>query len=128
MQYRPHEGLQGTGRSRVVPNFTAHDGDGHTDFQEFVAGTDPTNALSQLRILLLALDGSNVNIGWRTAGGHTNILQSATPATGDFATNSFTDLSPPLEIAGSGDALTNYIDTGGATNGPTRYYRVRTVP
>ena len=104
------------------------DGDGHNNLEEFNAGTDPTNSLSQLRILSLALDGDNVNIGWRSAGGHTNIVQSAAPPTGDYTTNAFTDLSGPIAITGSGDVLTNFVDNGGATNEPTRYYRVRIVP
>jgi hypothetical protein len=32
----------------------------------------------------------------------------------------FADLSLPLIITGSGDALTNYLDAGGATNAPLR--------
>jgi hypothetical protein len=120
--------LQYFGSTATTTGTADHDGDGYTDLQEFIAGTDPTNALSQLRILSLTLDDTNVNVGWRTAAGHTNIIQSATPPTGDFATNAFTDLSPPLAITGSGDVLTNYMDTGGATNQPSRFYRIRTVP
>jgi len=43
-------------------------------------------------------------------------------------TTSFVDLSPFIIIPGSGDVTTNYLDTGGATNGLSRYYRVRLVP
>jgi hypothetical protein len=31
-------------------------------------------------------------------------------------------------IGGSGDTSTNYVDVGGATNAPSRFYRVRLVP
>jgi len=31
-------------------------------------------------------------------------------------------------MAGSGDVTTNYVDGGGATNKPSRYYRIRLVP
>jgi hypothetical protein len=38
------------------------------------------------------------------------------------------DISAPIIIPGTGDATTNYVDSGGATNTPSRYYRVRLVP
>ena len=99
------------------------DGDGHTDLQEFRAGTNPTNALSQLRIRSFTFDSTNVLISWQTAGDRTNIVQTA-----PSLTNAFTDVSPPLIIAGSGDTLASYLDPGGATLGPPRFYRIRTVP
>ena len=105
-----------------------HDGDGQTDFQEFLVGTDPTSGQSQFRVVSLTSDGADINIEWQTAGGHTNIVQVAAPPAGDYDTNAFTDLSPPLTMAGTGDVLTNFVDTGGATNEPSRFYRVRTVP
>jgi hypothetical protein len=43
-------------------------------------------------------------------------------------TTNFTDISSPIIISGSGDATTNYVDSGGATNSPSRYYRIRLVP
>ena len=48
---------------------------------------------------------------------------------GSYDTNSFVDIAGSLTvIAGSGDTSTNYVDVGGATNAPSRYYRVRLVP
>lgn len=88
-------------------------GDGHSDLQEFRAGTDPTNALSQLRIHSLTFEGTNVLIAWQTAGGHTNVVQTAPDLT-----NTFTDLSPPLLIPGNGDTFADYFDSGGATMPP----------
>jgi len=133
-QFRPNEDtdadgladdweLRYFGTTAAVNGTADADGDGHTDLQEFVAGTDPTNALSQLRIQSIAQDGDNIQVDWRTAGGHTNVVQTAATVT-----NVFTDLSLPLAITGSGDTLTNYLDAGGATNGPGRFYRVRTLP
>jgi hypothetical protein len=37
-------------------------------------------------------------------------------------------ISGPIIRQGTGDMTTNYLDTGGATNGPSRFYRVRLVP
>jgi hypothetical protein len=48
-------------------------------------------------------------------------------AGGNYTTN-FADISSPIIIPGVGDVTTNYTDTGGATNQPSRYYRVRVVP
>ena len=36
--------------------------------------------------------------------------------------------SGPIAIPGSGDTVTNYLDAGGATNVPSRYYRIRLGP
>jgi hypothetical protein len=66
-----------------------------------------------------------VLVTWATAGGETNVVQAtAGLPDGSYSTN-FIDLSPFIIIPGSGDAITNYLDSGGATNVPGRYYRVR---
>ncbi len=133
-EFRPNEDTDADGLAddwelryfgtTVASNGTGDtDGDGHTDSQEFLTGTDPTNAGSQLRIESLTLESEGVLIGWRTAGGHTNIVQS----TPDM-TNTFTDLSESIVIPGSGDTQSNYFDVGGATNDPARFYRIRTAP
>jgi hypothetical protein len=133
-QFRPDEDTDGDGlpdnwelryfgTTAATSGATDTDGDGHTDVQEFVAGTDPTNAVSQLRILSLTPDGDDVRVGWQTTGGHTNIVQTTLELT-----NTFIDLSTPIAIPGSGDTQTNYLDPGGATNNPTRFYRIRSAP
>jgi hypothetical protein len=67
-------------------------------------------------------------IVWKTAGLRTNTVQATTGnANGSYSTN-FVDISAPIIIPGNGDATTNYTDSGGATNSPSRYYRVRLVP
>jgi len=53
-------------------------------------------------------------------------LQQQFPG-GDYS-NNFADISGPIIINGNGDAITNYLDGGAATNGPSRYYRIRLVP
>ena len=47
---------------------------------------------------------------------------------GGSASNSFTDLSPVVVPLGNYLASTNYLDVGGATNMPAKYYRVRLGP
>ena len=62
---------------------------------------------------------------WTTQGGTTNRVQVASDMAGGSDSNNFTSLSPPITPAGSYLASTNYLDIGGATNMPARYYRVR---
>jgi hypothetical protein len=111
------------GSTAITDGHADADGDGRSDLDEFRSGTNPIDALSQFRIRSLSLDATNVLIGWQTGGGRTNIVQAASNLTGVF-----TDLSPPLVIPGSGDVLTSYLDHGGGTNSPARFYRVRTEP
>ena len=103
-------------------------GKGMSNTNQFLAGINPTNPASAFRIISAAQQGSDVSIIWTTAGAHTNAVQAtAGDGNGGYATN-FADISGPVIIAGSGDATNNYTDTGGATNNPSRYYRVRLVP
>ena len=104
------------------------DGDGQNNLAEFLAGTNPTNSASGLHITSVTQSGNNVVITWSTAGGASNVVQvTAGDGSGGYATN-FTDLSGIIVITGSGDTTTNYTDVGGATNSPSRYYRVRLAP
>ena len=109
-----------------------YDGDGVSNTNEFLAGTNPANPASLFRIMSALpqiTQSNNMVITWTTAGGHTNAVQStAGAANGSYATNNFADISGPIIISGSGDTTTNYVDVGGATNKPARYYRVRLVP
>jgi hypothetical protein len=104
------------------------DGDGLSNLQELLAGTDPTNSASAFRILSLSPEGDDLRIIWATAGGRTNEVQAtAGDADGGYPTN-FIDISGLIIILGNGDATTNCLDIGGATNAPARFYRVRLVP
>ena len=103
-------------------------GKGMSNTNQFLAGLNPTNPASALRIISAVQQGSDVLVTWTTAGAHTNAVQATTgDGNGGYATN-FIDLSGPIIIPGSGDATNNYTDVGGVTNGPSRYYRVRLVP
>jgi hypothetical protein len=83
---------------------------------------------SVLRMVAIALETNNVRLTWTTAGGESYALQTnAPPANGSYS-NNFADFSPVMTAPGRAVSTTNYVDTGGATNGPARYYRVRLVP
>jgi hypothetical protein len=89
-----------------------------------------TNLVSPLPFSITAINqvGNNVRISWQTTGGVTNIVQFANGGPdGSYNTN-FVDLAPQLIITGVGLTSTNFLDLGGATNKPARYYRVRLVP
>ncbi len=79
------------------------------------------------RITSITTQTNDVRVTWPTVGGRTNVVQATTGTAGSYS-NNFVDISPII-IGGGGD-LTNatYLDTGGATNFPTRFYRVRLVP
>lgn len=104
------------------------DGDGMSNTNEFLAGTSPTNSLSGLRIISAVRQTTDVVIVWTTAGGVTNAVQATAGSANGSYTNNFVDISDPIMIQGSGEVTTNYTDTGGATNSPARYYRIRLVP
>jgi PKD repeat protein len=111
------------------------DGDGQNNMAEFLSGTNPTNAASALRIVSIVALGTNTWITWATTGGQTNVVQAGA---GDVDnnnpayTNQFYDMSGPIVIPGSGDAVTNFLDDGSwwgdYSNWPARYYRIRTGP
>ena len=102
------------------------DGDGKSNLQEFLAGTDPTNSASALRITSIARAGTNVLVTWTMGSGKTNALQAtAGVGNGSYATNNFSDIFIVTNTIGP---VTNYLDIGAATNFPSRYYRVRVVP
>jgi len=90
---------------------------------EFLAGTNPTNSISSLRITSLTVTGENVAVSWTTVGGKGYIVQTNSAAGGAFA-----DFSPVIVAPGTGEGMTNYLDLKGRTNGPLRFYRVRLAP
>jgi PKD repeat protein len=103
-------------------------GKGISNTNQFLAGLNPTNPASLFRIISVAPQGSNVVITWTAAGAHTNAVQvMGGGAAGAYGTN-FTDISGSIILQGSGGVTTNYVDGGGATYVPSRYYRIRLVP
>jgi hypothetical protein len=102
------------------------DGDGMTNWQEFLAGTDPTSAASVFRTTTVAVQGRDLVLSWRAGGGRTNVVQVAEGSSpGGFV---FHDLSAPLVLPPGGDVVTNFVDAGAATNAMPRYYRIRLAP
>jgi hypothetical protein len=104
------------------------DGDGASNADEFRAGTLPNNANSVFRIVSLQRETGNVRITWNTVGGKSYRVQTNAPAVNGSLTNNFADLGPLISVSGVGESTTNFLDNGGFTNVPARYYRLRLGP
>jgi hypothetical protein len=105
--------------------FSSPDGDGLSNLQEYLAGTDPTNGASLFGITSITQISTNILVTWQTGPGRTNALERTAGAAGSFATNAFTAI---FTVTNTVSTATNYLDVGAATNAPAFYYRVRLVP
>jgi hypothetical protein len=97
------------------------DGDGMSNLQEYLAGTDPTDPQSNFRITNISTVGNDISVTWTTGPNKTNQLErSSSPATNAswFGVGMLT--------IGTGSPVTQ-TDVGAATNPPT-FYRVLLVP
>jgi T5SS/PEP-CTERM-associated repeat protein len=104
------------------------DGDGMSNLAEYLAGTNPRDRSSNLRIIAVRPQTNDVRVDWTIVGGTKYLLQVAPGGSGSSFTNNFFDLSPVVIAPGTGESVTNYVEAGALTNGPARYYRVRLVP
>jgi hypothetical protein len=96
----------------------------------FVNGIPSTSAILDIAPAVLPFqitsivrpNANDLLLTWNTSGTN-NIVQitAGIGASGSFSTNGFTDLTNIVVTT----AATNYLDVGGATNKPARYYRIR---
>jgi pectate lyase len=100
------------------------DGDGMRNYDEFVAGTNPTSAGSAVRFVAASRIGNDLKLTWRTAGSRTNIMEAAS----HLSPSDFEDISGPIPISTPGDTLTNFVHSGAFTNSAQRFYRIRVYP
>ncbi len=97
-------------------------GDGEDNYSKFLAGMNPTNSASYFHILSATPAGNDLLVSWLCGGGRTKLLQTTANLGGTWS-----NVSPDIVLAGSGDVTTNYLDVGAVTNAPARYYRVLLV-
>jgi hypothetical protein len=97
-------------------DLTDSDGDLLNNWQEWIAGTNPANALSALRLLAPSVQGTKIIINWQSAVGVTYSLER----TGNIS-DPFTSLITGIQgLPGT----TSYSDTNALGAGPF-FYRVR---
>jgi len=92
------------------------DGDGHNNWQEWRCGTDPTNALSVLRLLMPSASFTNVVLTWQSEAGLSYVLDRSTNLQ---KSSTFTPVA--TNILGQ-EATTTYIDTNAPVG--SLFYRV----
>ena len=119
--------LQLNGGTLVVDQLVTTNGCG--SFQQ-IGGTLVVGGVTNpfFRVTAISREGSNVRVTWQTLGGETNVLQAVNSGPGESYNTNFVDLPQQIIVAGVGLTITNSLDVGGATNKPSRYYRVRLVP
>jgi parallel beta-helix repeat protein/predicted outer membrane repeat protein len=98
-------------------DFVDADGDGMNNWQEWIAGTNPTNAASFLQMLSATNSLTGAKVTWQSVSGKTYYLLRSTNLA---AAPAFTALVSNLPGAAS---TTSYTDTT-ATNGNAFFYRV----
>ncbi len=91
------------------------DGDGMTNYQEFISGTDPNDRANLLKIENVKVSGSDIVVSFPTASGKTYRVERA-----DVLTGSWTAVQD--NIAGTGQTM-NVTDAGGAQR-TMRFYRL----
>ena len=94
------------------------DGTGFTNLQDYMAGMDPANSATSLRITTLVVTGNDVQASFPSVLDKNYLLESTS------------SLQPPnwttvtQNIAGTNGPIT-VTDFGGATNAPFQFYRIR---
>ena len=119
-------------------------GKGMSNTNQFLAGFNPTNAAAYVHITSISKTngGTDVRVDYLGASGdssraqpgpllsRTNVLEFTTgTASGGYSSTNFASTGV-MQILSNGvglGTLTNIVDPGGATNGPSRYYRVRVL-
>ncbi len=117
-------------------------GKGMSNTNQFLAGFNPTNASAYVHITAISKtnSGTDVRVDYLGASGdssrtppllsRTNVLEfTAGSGNGSYSSNNFASTGQTNILSGGVGlgTLSNMVDPGGATNVPSRYYRVRVV-
>lgn len=118
------------------------DGDGMNNTNEFLVGFNPTNSAAYAHVISIVKSNSNndVRVTYLGANGdstrtpailtRTNVLEfTAGTANGSYATNNFASTGVTNILSGGTGigAVSTMVDPSGATNKPSRFYRVRVL-
>ena len=89
-----------------------------------VASQLPPPPSGSFQIISIVQNADDISITWTASSAGTNYVQAtAGDVNGGYSTNNFQDISDPI-VVGAGSTNT-YPDFGGATNAPSRFYRIR---
>jgi hypothetical protein len=115
-------------------------GKGINNTNQFLAGFNPTNSAAYPHVISIATAGSNINVTYLGASGdstysggpayRTNVLEvtSGSGSAGNYSNNFVsTGISQVLSNGNGLGTTSTMTDPGGATNKPTRYYRIRVL-
>ena len=148
--------ISSNGVYMTLYSFDGHPGDGATPVAGLVQGSDgsfngttekggtnndgtvfrftpsvcgsPVANFGPFRITGLAIQGSNVLTTWLAPEGSTNVVQATNGGGSGNYSNNFVNIGPTNWALGFGLTQASYTDVGGATNKPSRYYRIQLVP
>jgi PKD repeat protein len=115
-------------------------GTGMSNTNKFLAGFNPTNSAAYLHILSIATTNTtDIAVTYLGANGdstygpgiasRTNVLEFTTGTDDGSYSNSFLGAGQTNILSGGTGVgiMTNMVDPGGATNVPSRYYRIRVL-
>jgi len=114
-------------------------GTGMSNTNKFMAGFNPTNPAAYLHIITIVAGQTNVVVTYLGANGdntyipgiasRTNVLEFTTGTVGGSYSNNFSSTGQTNILSGGNGlgTVTNMTDVGGATNLPSRYYRIRVL-
>ena len=97
------------------------DNDGLVNIEEYHLGSNPKDPHDPFRITAISREGDDIRVTWQCAFTNTYTLESSSNPSGAFSYVDSVFVSP------MGITNTNLVDSGGATNSPTRYYHVTFV-
>jgi hypothetical protein len=116
--------LSGTPTTLGSNSFTvlAIDANGCSGSNSYSLVVNGSSGTPSFEIISILHNTNDIVITWTAAGAQTDVVQAMNGGTSGYSTNGFQNISGPIVLSGS--TTTNYVDQGGATNYPSRFYRV----
>ena len=126
------------GNPSANPNADPY-GKGFSNTNQFLAGFNPTNTAAYPHIINIVTTNNDVTVIYLGANGdnsysggptaRTNVLECAAGTSDGSYSDNFVSAGQTNVLSGGNGSgtVTNMVDSGGATNTPSRYYRVRVL-